>query len=373
MKLSLLQLFRIQIIAFLFSGIASVSYAQNNKSNFYVSGNIHYGKILAHHDYLGGLFQGSTNAFEIDVAHPTGNNKPWYRIYHSPEVGLTIVAVKFANPDTLGMGFSIYPFINFNITHGEKFTLKFKVATSLGYITKKYDSISDPHNIAIGSNLNGFVNLRLNAQFRINNRMRIETGIGLSHFSNGAMALPNLGLNIATVNLGVGYQFGVKPTCSIIDSCSFKLIKWYLVGYTSVGLSAVEYASKQKYPAYVASINIERFNNCKNKWNTGIEFAYDGAQYYRYQNDTSINFTNKNQNIQIGIKLGYALVAGRLSMPLEWGYFIYSRIPYHNFHRIGLRYQINEYMSASITLKTRFSHADFFEFGFGYRIPLAKK
>ncbi|CAN5170891.1 hypothetical protein BH09BAC5_BH09BAC5_06620 [soil metagenome] len=355
------------------------AHSQKTNCDYYISPNYHYGQILAHHDYIKTLVDGNIQAFELDVAKPTCGIKNWQSIYHCPEIGLTFVVVRFPNPQLLGNGFSLYPFINFNITHGERFTLKFKIATSLGYVTKKYDSITDPTNIIIGSHLNGFVNLRLNAQFRISEKLRIETGIGLTHFSNGAMKLPNLGLNIATLNLGIGFHAGPKTCIYQPNDCASPENKLHLVTCIAAGFSALAITNTEKYGAFVISANLERYAGFKSKWNSGLEFAYDAAQYERHKNDTSINFTRKYQNVQVGFKIGYALVAGRLSMPIEMGYNVYSKIysnttiPNHFFHRIGLRYKINEHLSGSVTLRTRWSHADFFEWGFTYAIPVGKK
>ncbi|HTL80100.1 MAG TPA: hypothetical protein VL651_00270, partial [Bacteroidia bacterium] len=148
---------------------------------------------------------------------------------------------------------------------------------------------------------------------------------------------------------------------------------FHIVTYASAGCSSLERGSAKKYPAGVVSVNYETYNGKKTEWNAGVEVLYDASLYQRYLSDTIIGFTKPAQNIQVGVKAGYELVVGRLSMPVEMGYYVYTRVPYHFFHRIGLRYQINDRFVASVTLRTRWSHADFFEFGFGYKIPVLRK
>ncbi|MBI3512368.1 MAG: acyloxyacyl hydrolase [Bacteroidetes bacterium] len=352
--------------------VSSFSFSQNNNSGFYFSINAHDGMILAQHNYIRDMVGGNSTAIEVNFSRPVCGKKIWHCIYHCPEVGVTFVGVQFANPAVLGNGFSFYPFINFNIAQGKIIALKFKVGTSLGYVTKKYGE-DNPTNIMIGSNMNGFVNLRLNAQIRLSEKWRIETGIGMTHFSNGAMKLPNLGINMVSFNLGLGYHFGENNKMQMPDTVICRVRTFHVVTYASVGWAALTRGDSKKYTAGVVSINYETFNGKKIKWNAGAEVLYDGSLYERYKSDTIIGLANPVQNVQVGVKAGFALVVGRLSMPVEMGYYAYSRVPYHFFHRIGLRYQINDHFVASLTLRTRWAHADFFEFGFGYSIPVTRK
>lgn len=51
------------------------------------------------------------------------------------------------------------------------------------------------------------MSLRLNEQWKLNANNYVEFGIGITHFSNGASKLPNLGLNLPLLNLGFHHLF----------------------------------------------------------------------------------------------------------------------------------------------------------------------
>ncbi len=344
-------------------------FSQSTSPNFISSSNAYLGSLLIPKSNRS-LDKGNPTGIEVNYIHPTNGIKRWERIFHYPEIGVSFIYLDFANNEQLGKGMSIYPFIDFNLTRHKKISLHFKIATSLGVVTKKFDPINNPENLAIGSYLNGFVNLRMNAKIHLTKNLRIETGLGLSHFSNGAMALPNLGINIFSCNLGMGYQFNASAAKLHLDTFSLPSQKIHIVIYTALGLRSISRTDQTKFPAGIISINLERNKGSKTKWNTGLEIAYSTARLTKTKADPSIENYKDLQNIQAGFKIGYAFCVGQLSFPLEMGVFLYSK-PQNEyfFHRIGLRYQISKHFIVGFTLKTEWAVADFFEMNVGYTFP----
>ena len=83
-------------------------------------------------------------------------------------------------------------------------------------------------------------------------------------------------------------------------------------------------------------------------------------------------FTDK---LRIGPKLAYAYSIGRISLPIEWGYYVGAKISPEGmfFHRMGLRYTGPKGLVVQFGLKTHFGVAYHFDYGIGYRLPFAKK
>jgi hypothetical protein len=359
-------------ISLLFACCTLLSFAQKENNDFIISSGFHIGTVLLHSKSRE-LVHGNPMGIELNFSRPTHGEKRWQRVYHYPEIGVTFLYYDFANHRQLGQGYSIYPFVNFNITQGKNITLKFKVATCLGYVTKKFDAVDNPDNLIIGSHMNGFVNLRFNAQIRLSDQLRIETGIGLTHFSNGAMKLPNEGMNIASVNLGIGYHFNTDNIRLIPDTFESPCQHYHIVTYASIGINSISRIDQTKYFSEVLSVNLERFKGNKSKWNTGFEIVYSGSRLQEIRRDTSIHNYQDIENTQLGVKIGYAFVVGRISLPVEMGAFVYSK-PMDGvfFHRIGIRYQFSDHFIACVTLKTQWAVAYFFEWGIGYTIPIGK-
>src|ERR1051326_5143370 len=151
----------------------------------------HYGFIIAHHKNMDNLIKAHTPAGEINVLVQTNGEKHWEQVYHHPEKGFGIYYADFGNPEQLGQGISIFPFINFPLNPGRKIKLYVRSSDGIGIVTKHYDRLENHKNVIIGSFVNAFINLRLNSVFYPAKKIRMETGIGLTHFSDGAFSKPN--------------------------------------------------------------------------------------------------------------------------------------------------------------------------------------
>jgi len=62
--------------------------------------------------------------------------------------------------------------------------------------------------VAIGSHLNAVIAFNFHSEFWLTKRDRIVPAIGLTHFSNGSAAMPNLGINLISAQLHYSHSFG---------------------------------------------------------------------------------------------------------------------------------------------------------------------
>ena len=343
-------------------------FSQSKEHNFSVSVNGHYGFIIPHYRDMRYFTTSHIAGAEINfVKLPNDGFDEEGTSCTIPERGLSMVYFNLGNPEILGSVIAASPFMNFKLNHSENFKLFFRVGSGFGVIAKPYNRITNHKENAIGSHVNAFMNIRMNAHFRLSEKMKLETGIGISHLSNGSFAVPNLGLNLCTADIGVHYTFG-NTVCTNNDSTNKYLQKKYFLVYATTGLKEISPPGGKKYPCFNLSVNREKRFSRTGKYLYGIEFTYNGAYYADFKRDTLIHVTAV-QNIQLGIKAGYSVVAGRLSFPIEMGIYLYSYEKDNGpvFQRIGLRYQINKNWTVCNTLKTHWAKADFSEFGVGYR------
>jgi hypothetical protein len=351
-------------------------FSQRANSDHFLSADAHYGFVIAHHGSMQYLVKGHTPGFELTYTVPTHGEKDWQRAWHYPQYGLSFFYVYLSNPQALGSGFTIHPFVNLWLKRGDRFSLKLKLTLSPapGYLTRKFDRVENHKNNAVGSHINGYDNIRVAATFRLSSDLNLETGIGMSHFSNGAITMPNLGINIPTLNLGLSYHVNNKNVTLIADTLS-PLPKWTsIVFYAMAGITQIDPPGQSKrYGAFTVSANIERRVSHRSKWTGGLELGYNSS-YIAEENSDTIFYESNAQDLQPGIRGGYALCIGDLSFPFEMGVYLYSKQPSNGpiFHRIGMRWQLNEHWIANITLKTHWAKADFFEWGVGYSFPVKR-
>jgi hypothetical protein len=341
----------------------------NPKKDFILSGQANYGFIISHRNNMSQLIKGYVSGAELNYMFRTDGGKPWQQIHNYPEIGVGFLYVELANHPQLGHLMSLYPFTNIRLNkQNKKFNLNLRLGTGLAYITKPFDITTNPKNIVIGSYLNGFVNLRLSASFILTEAWRIDAGIGLTHASNGSFSTPNLGLNMATANLGVGYVFGKKPFVYLKDKTIPLMKTWEPSVIAVAGIKEMDTPDGPKYFAYGLQGNLYKKLNYKHSVGAGLDMSYNNATKQAWVNDSV--YTNKLSDIlQVGAKIGYSFNMHRLSLPVDFGVYLYKKQDDNGlfFHRIGLRYMVTKSIIANITLRTHWATADYFEWGIGYR------
>lgn len=80
-----------------------------------------------------------------------------------------------------------------------------EMGVGLGYATSPYDAVEAPFSFALGTHINAGLRLALGLQTAPNHRGQWIGKIGMTHFSNGAMKMPNLGVN--NIHLVVAKKF----------------------------------------------------------------------------------------------------------------------------------------------------------------------
>lgn len=338
-------------------------------SDFLISGDGHIGYIISHRNNMGNLIKGHIYGGELNYIFRTDGCKTWQQIHKYPELGVCFLHLYLANPQQLGNMEALYPYANFRLNKlKRKASLNLRLGAGLAYLTKAFDRIENHQNAAIGSNLNGFVNLRLNTNVMLSQAWRLDAGVGLTHASNAAMSTPNLGLNIVTVNLGLAYAFGNKNCTFRIDSIPKMENKWQPSIIGVFGIKELENPGGSKYLAYGLQANLYRTLNYKNKLGAGIEMAYNNATKKVWEDDSVYTSTSADI-VQGGVKICYAFNMNKLSFPLDFGVYLYKKQAYNGmfFHRIGFRYLVTKHLIANVTLLTHWGKADYFEWGVGYQ------
>lgn len=340
----------------------------------------HFGFIISHRYTMGHLIQAHTPGFEADVSWKPQRGRFWERQYNHPTVGLAFWQIYLGNPDELGNASNLYPFINFPLGgRDRKFKLYMRYGWGLGWLSNHFDPLENHKNIAIGSHLNVSAVLRLNTQWRLNDNLILESGLGMNHFSNGAFKVPNLGLNITTVNLGLHWQTkrvipdrwynATKPRPVPPKQGPLKRPgKWKLTLFGVVGANEIDPPGTKKQMVYNFLSTFERNVSPKSRFGFGFDAMYSEANKTRLAVDST--YISHFDNIQWGAKGVYEMVINRLTLPIEIGYYLHTAYKDNGsiYSRFGARFQYNSHIIVSFTLKTHFARAEYWELGVGYKL-----
>lgn len=173
--------------------------------NIVLEGRLYYGWTLDHHIEMT-PYNRHYPSFEFSVMKATYGRTRWEYMYNYPFIGLSYWYSGLGNTQVLGSAHAIFPFISFPLMKENNFNFYFRLGVGLGYLTSPYQRYKNYRNLAIGSHINGAVNLNIEARWRMSEKFMAAFGISLMHFSNGSIKTPNYGLNYPSVNLAVAYR-----------------------------------------------------------------------------------------------------------------------------------------------------------------------
>ena len=100
----------------------------------------------------------------------------------------------------------------------------------------------------------------------------------------------------------------------------------------------------------------------------GLMLTYDPSLSTEVQNTGILAFDNSKPQYQVGLYACYEHNIGRITIPLQWGVYVYNNYPVNNmFQNIGIRYAVSTHLKALLQLKTHLGKADHIDWGIGYR------
>ena len=368
----------IKLLSYLFFIFVFVSQAlaqsiTNTSSIWFIKPVVNNGFILVHRNNISHLVKGNPTIYELNIGKSSSGNKLWQIENNLPDIGISLQCIDFKNPLQLGYALTASPYIEIPLNKTPKILRPIiRLCWGLTYITKSYDSIENKENRAIGSHFNSFVQFRCFWSFKLSNLLRIEPGITFTHASNGKSKNPNLGLNVASLNLGLNYSIQSKANQSItkVDSSTKAKSKNELIFFTAIGFNQ-KYIASPILKTFIYSFAYQRNLRNSHKYVLGIDVFYDQNYLIDYENV----FKNKAQGIdqlRMSIKLGYSYNVGRLSFPFELGYYFFQKTNPDELivNRLGVRYYSKTGLIAHFGLRTHFAVAYNFEYGLGYRFSL---
>jgi hypothetical protein len=331
---------------------------------------INQGFIMIHRVSIGHLVKGYPTNYELNISKPTLGNKLWHLENNKPDIGITLQCLDYKNPSQLGYALTIAPYIEIPLKEKEKASrLVMRLCWGATYLTKCFDIRTNHKNVAIGSHVNSFVQFRWFWHLKLNSKLRFEPGVTFTHASNGKYRQPNLGLNVLSVGAGLNFSLPAKtkPEVSKIDSSTKVKSKNEILIYAAPGLNQ-RYVATEELSTLVVTAAYQRNVRNTHKFSAGIDFFYDK----NYMMDYEAEFEKEPKGIdraRIAAKVGYSYNAGRVSFPIEVGYYIFQRSKPDGFivSRLGVRYYSKSGIVATFGLRTHFAVAYTFEYGLGYR------
>jgi hypothetical protein len=330
-----------------------------------------YGFLAAHRGVMAHLPVSNAIGGELSIFLKTNsNNKKWHEAYHNPLVGLTFLGSSVGNNKLLGHYVGVYSFADFPMLINSKSVFSVKLGAGLGYGTKVYDPVLNPKNVAISTRLNALICIALNYRYHFQNSF-LTASVDMTHFSNAAYKVPNLGINLPYLGLGYGRTIGPSPY-SFKPEKKMLPMKRGLIGIAMIGSAKEIYPyGGKRHSILSSSFFIRYFKKQKVGWEASLDFFLKQSTMLEFPEIVKTQF----DILQIGGYVGYMMPLNNFHFVLGMGYYIRDKYQPDDFlyHRVGFRYYLNNGIHLNCVLKTHWAKADYAEWGIGYTFNYVKE
>ncbi|MFD1166214.1 acyloxyacyl hydrolase [Sphingobacterium daejeonense] len=294
----------------------------------------------------------------------------YYQIYNYPIYGIGIYSSTF-NTEILGSPFAVYGFVQTPISPKEdsRWSYDYRIGLGLSANFKPYNENENPLNLVIGSKNNVFIDLGIRAQYKINPHWKAGVGLAFHHFSNGALRLPNKGVNLVPLTVSVNYQLNPELKInrdSVLKPFSKKIL--YHINY-GAGFKQLKDDSDERFFKTTLSAYASRHVSYKWRLGSGFDLFYSSSG-----NDAEIA-GDKSGKLSSKLSGGPSFYVAhilneRLVLNGNVGYYLHNQRFNGEIKRIflraGARYYVYKNINAGVSIKAHMGKADFIEWTVGY-------
>lgn len=349
--------------AIFFFGLIVICQAQNYDIDLELKSK--YGFLIAHRPIMSHIPKEHTFGVEFNFIFQTKGSKTWHTSLNFPKFGLSLVGSNSGNKELLGNYYGAYSFLQFPFLKTNKNQLYGKVGTGIGIIEKVFDQEKNPKNIAMSSHVNALINFGLFYEHRFK-KSHFNLGLDLTHLSNGASKMPNLGLNLPYITFGFGKR--IKQS-EINFNTNYDVLFNKNWSYLIIGIASFKEAyptGGEKYKVFASCLHGQKIYSHKLGYEVGFDFIYNPSiKTYKPV------ISKSDENIfQFAIYNGYVMTLEKLQIAVGLGVYIRDEFlaDEYFYNRVGLRYFFSNKFFGNLTLKSHWAKADYVEYGIGFRI-----
>lgn len=334
-------------------------------------GMIHEGKTIKHAALLAPIIERPAVGGEIFFSKQTYGEHRWNAFFNYPEYGICYAFFDLGSPDYVGTVQCLYPYLNFHLFNNKsRMNIFLKTGVGFAYAEKIFNAETNPLNYAFSTHLNVVLSAQLQGVYKIGNARSLFAGAGITHFSNGAYRMPNLGMNTFGIFTGISQSFGIKkqfiPSGSRINE---KNKNWECSVFLLSGIKEINPIGGKKYFAGDFNVEVTKKHLEYTRFGLSLDVTYDASEYdcIVFQ---SLPPVDRLKTTRIGISGGYVWLFGDLSLDLYLGTYLHEENALYGkiYQRTSLRYPLSDRLKLSIAFRNHKGKADFIGLGLGYRL-----
>lgn len=353
-----------------------VFFPQEKQTSTYFDAQFFRGNIYKHTNDIGHLITGHPEGFMLSLNKKTFGHNEWEQVYNYPDYGISFHYLDFKNK-YLGQNFAAGFHYNFYFF---KRHLMLRISQGIGLTSSPYNKETNNKNNAFGTRIldNNYFLLQYKKE-NILDKIGLQVGFMLTHFSNGRFKAPNSGINTIALNIGLNYNLEV-PQNIIADTLPVKQfykerIKYNIAFRTGISEGPIPHLGQRQF--YHIGLYADKRIGRKSALQLGTDVFY--SRYLRdYIAFSSVAFPVGHKSYtdpdvdykRIGLFIGHELFINKLSIEAQVGYYVYKPFDYEIdiYQRLAAKYYIYKNIFTGVGLKTHGARAEAIEATLGIRL-----
>jgi len=344
----------------------------------YLQLSYHSGKLWTRSEYLQEAAQDPFKAIEFRFGFQSIGKEFWQQYHKYPKYGFGMHysdLVKNPADTTMGNPFSLFAFFSGPWARWGRFTLATDISVGLSYMDRIHDPVTNPYNEVIASHINLYFDLNMNLGFSISKRIDMYAGYGLTHYSNGRIHQPQMGVNNWGWTAGMSYLLK-EPLEAFIyqEPPEFFSTESVQLMY-SVGIVEEVFPDTYEKVSYFTSSFTADFAyqfNPKMAVTVGLDVMYDASLGIAIPGIPP-DQVSAWQKTYLASHMGWQYIINRFRFLFNLGTYFrqHSSARGFAFARAGGRIQITDPLSVHICIKTKQGiRADWIEWGAAYSLKV---
>jgi hypothetical protein len=350
------------LIPLFLSLITGFSQNQSTKP-LYFSLNYRSGENVPHREIIKNL-RYPYRGIDFKIGWQTIGEKDWQIAYRNPSLGVGVNWNTFET-EILGEPIAVYFFTSFPQITTRWCRLDLEVDLGLSHGINPYNELTNPTNFSTGTSINSIFGLYLEQSFHILPLLDLFVSEGISHYSNGALGWPNLGLNIPSLKFGVRYLSEVPKYINVKEKPKVKR-NFFFVTYFGCGTKKL-YAPTPSYNELLVSPSLYYRAGFKRRVGLGFEIAYNEAIK---GSDINKKYTTE-ELMTFAIHLSHEFIISKFTILSQFGIYLKNQ-PTDKFYfeRIGFGYYFAKNVRIVLNVKAHKIKAEYVEAGLTYDLSL---
>jgi hypothetical protein len=365
---------------------SSAYYHPFQSPNLWVYVKSYYGFLSAHHVEMN-QYRDYFPCFEITLSNETYGLSQWQQTTNYPKIGISYMYTGLGANEALGQAHAIIPHMNFPIYGNKNFHTYFHMGIGVAYLTNKFDPIDNYENIIIGSHINVAINAMVEAHYKLNKYYSLSFGATLIHFSNGSIKTPNFGINIPSLQAGIGSRITYEDkrlTKRRRQKKDFEPNPNHKIT-ANVGLimapKNTDSELGQRFFVYNLYADFFKTFNFNHRYGLGVDLSYDQTDILVMRKSPPEDQDERelleregfnHHFVRVGINASYELDMYPVIMSFSPGVFVYRKRVNDGmiYEKLDLKYFVYKDLYLSLSFRAHSVRADYLGLGVGFNTNL---